>query len=182
MHKEKSLLVLFSATLFLILSFNSASFRADMNSAAGAIIPPDDPGPSDVRVNLDSTASHPISRLIYGVNAKYSDAAGWGSDLPPQITLTRLGGNRWTAWNWENGWSNAGSDWSYSNDQYLTTNTTPGAAVKPEADAAFAANTGLIVTLPIIGWASKSVSGINLAPPSAPNQPRRPHRARPTFS
>jgi hypothetical protein len=141
-----------------------------MNSAAGAIIPPDDPGPSDVRVNLDSTASHPISRLIYGVNAKYSDAAGWGSDLPPQITLTRLGGNRWTAWNWENGWSNAGSDWSYSNDQYLTTNTTPGAAVKPEADAAFAANTGLIVTLPIIGWASKSVSDINLPAPSAPNQ------------
>jgi hypothetical protein len=45
-----------------------------------------------------------------------------------------------------------------------------GRAVKPEADAAFAANTALIVTLPMIGWASKSVSGINLAAPSAPNQ------------
>jgi hypothetical protein len=170
MHKEKSLFVLFSMMLLLALPFGIVSFRAATCSAAGAIISPDDPGPADVRVTLDSTVSHPISRLIYGVNAKYSDAAGWGSDLPPQITLTRLGGNRWTAWNWENGWSNAGSDWYYSNDQYLTTNTTPGAAVKPEADAAFAAKTGLIVTMPIIGWASKSVSGINLPAPSAPNQ------------
>jgi hypothetical protein len=170
MHKEKSLLVLFSVTLGAALSFSITSFGADMNSAAGAIISPDDPGPSDVRVTMESTVSHPISRLIYGVNSKYSDAAGWGPDLPPQVALTRLGGNRWTAWNWENGWSNAGSDWYYSNDQYLTTSTTPGAAVKPEADAAFAANTGLIVTLPIIGWSSKSISGINLPAPSAPNQ------------
>jgi len=170
MHSKKSVLVLFSFTLLLALSFSISSFSADTCSAAGTIISPDDPGPSDVRVTLDSTVSRPISRLIYGVNAKYSDAAGWGPELPPQITLTRLGGNRWTAWNWENGWSNAGSDWSYSNDQYLTTNTTPGAAVKPEADAAFAANTGFIVTLPIIGWVSKSVSGINLPAPSAPNQ------------
>ncbi len=138
--------------------------------ASGAVIPPDDPGPADVRITVDSTTSNPISRLIYGLNGKFSDATGWGSELPSQITLTRLGGNRWTVWNWENGWSNAGSDWYYSNDQHLTTNTTPGAAVKPEADAAFAANTGAIVTLPIIGWVSKSVSGINIPAPNAPNQ------------
>jgi len=138
--------------------------------AFGAVIPPDDPGPADVRLSVDSTMSNPISRLIYGLNGKFSDAAGWGSELPSQIALTRLGGNRWTVWNWENGWSNAGSDWYYSNDQYLTTTTTPGAAVKPEADAAFAANTGIIVTLPIIGWVSKSVSGINIPAPNAPNQ------------
>jgi len=138
--------------------------------ASGAIIPPDDPGPSDVRISVDSTLSSPISRLIYGLNGKFSDAANWGSEVPSQITLTRLGGNRWTVWNWENGWSNAGSDWYYSNDQYLTTSTIPGAAVKPEADAAFAANTGIIVTVPVIGWVSKSVSGINIPAPNAPNQ------------
>jgi len=138
--------------------------------AIGAVIPPDDPGPADVRLSVDSTLNNPISRLIYGLNGKFSDAAGWGSELPSGITLTRLGGNRWTVWNWENGWSNAGSDWYYSNDQYLTTNTAPGAAVKPEADAAFAANTGIVITMPIIGWVSKSVSGINIPPPSAPNQ------------
>jgi len=91
MHSKKSALVLFSFTLLLALSFSISSFSADTCSAAGTIISPDDPGPSDVRVTLDSTVSRPISRLIYGVNAKYSDAAGWGPELPPQITLTRLG-------------------------------------------------------------------------------------------
>lgn len=46
----------------------------------------------------------PISRFVYGVNGAldggFSNAA-----------LTRLGGNRWTAYNWENNASNAGTDY-----------------------------------------------------------------------
>ncbi|HBC62471.1 MAG TPA: hypothetical protein DC058_14815, partial [Planctomycetaceae bacterium] len=56
--------------------------------------------------------TRPISKFVYGVNqsldGSYSNA-----------TFTRLGGNRWTAWNWENNASNAGSDWYFQNDAYL---------------------------------------------------------------
>ena len=44
----------------------------------------------------------PISAFIYGTNQP--DWQGGAHNL----TLTRLGGNRWTAYNWENNASNAG--------------------------------------------------------------------------
>ena len=52
---------------------------------------------------------HPISRFIYGVNESLDGNYSAG-------TATRLGGNRWTAYNWENNASNAGSDWYFQND------------------------------------------------------------------
>jgi len=75
----------------------------------GTVITPDMPGPSDVRFAIDST-SHavPISPYIYGLNApNWSDASG--------ATITRFGGNRITAYNWENNASNAGSDYLFEN-------------------------------------------------------------------
>jgi hypothetical protein len=45
------------------------------------------------------------------------------------LTFDRSGGNRWTAYNWVTNASNAGSDYLYENDAYLTSSTTPGAAV-----------------------------------------------------
>ena len=48
---------------------------------------------------------HAISRFIYGMN-------GWnGSGRPANLTLSRSGGNRMTAYNWETNASNAGSDY-----------------------------------------------------------------------
>ncbi len=54
-----------------------------------------------------------ISPYIYGVNS--------GVDLTEvSAGAFRLGGNRLTAYNWENNVSNAGSDWKNSSDMYLT--------------------------------------------------------------
>ena len=50
-------------------------------------------------------------------------------------TMVRIGGNRWTAYNWENNASNAGSDYCFQNDDFLSSSTTPGDAVKPTIDA-----------------------------------------------
>ena len=56
-----------------------------------------------------------ISPYIYGVNS--------GVDLSTVSAKSfRLGGNRMTAYNWENNMSNAGSDWNNSADMYLVNN------------------------------------------------------------
>ena len=84
-----------------------------------------------------------ISPLIYGSNQ---------SAIPS--TNDRLGGNRWTAYNWETNASNAGNDYIYQNDGYLSASNTPGAAVLPTLQAN--ANNGhtTILTVPINGYVS----------------------------
>jgi mannan endo-1,4-beta-mannosidase len=70
---------------------------------------------ADATVAIDSSQNrHAISPFIYGYNG------GSAADSPPGATWLRLGGNRWTAYNWETNYSNAGSDWGpYSNDTYM---------------------------------------------------------------
>ena len=70
-------------------------------------ITPDDPGPADVRITINAApaSAKPISPYIYGMN-HYA-----GSSLTNPVTSDRLGGNRWTGYNWESNASNAGRDW-----------------------------------------------------------------------
>ncbi len=76
----------------------------------------------DVTITVDPTNKHAISPYIYGLNF-YSGA-------PLGVTFDRAGGNRWTAYNWETNASNAGSDYLYENDSYLSSSTTPTEAVR----------------------------------------------------
>lgn len=96
--------------------------------------------------------NHPISKFVYGVNqsldGNYANA-----------TLTRLGGNRWTAWNWENNASNAGSDWYFQNDGYLGGGETPGGAVIPILQNAASRNAGALLTIPINGYVAADKNG-----------------------
>jgi hypothetical protein len=86
----------------------------------------------------------PISPYIYGANTStISDA-----------TFQRLGGNRWTAYNWENNDSNAGSDYHFQNDSYLSSSTAPGAAVLTAIQTNGAANKATLLTIPINGYVS----------------------------
>jgi len=75
-------------------------------------------------VTVSPTNTHPISPYIYGINFAASVAG-----LPPALTFDRAGGNRWTAYNWENNASNAGSDFQYENDAFLSSSSVPAAAV-----------------------------------------------------
>jgi hypothetical protein len=63
---------------------------------------------------IDGAKKQPILPYIYGTNQP--DWQGYGKYL----TLTRWGGNRITAYNWETNGSNAGSDWQHQNDDYLS--------------------------------------------------------------
>ncbi len=67
-----------------------------------------------VDVTIDTSAERAaISPLIYGGNWEFNNA---------KLTSKRLGGNRQTGYNWENNYSNAGSDYQQSSDTYLLTN------------------------------------------------------------
>jgi hypothetical protein len=92
-----------------------------------------------------------ISPYIYGVNQSITA----GSNL----TYTRLGGNRWTAYNWTNNYSNAGSDYYYHNDTFLGGGSTPGGAVFPGINNAAANSAGILVTIPMAGYVSAAKTG-----------------------
>ena len=102
----------------------------------------------------------PISPLIYGLNADDTPGSGFSSVVAEtRPGLIRLGGNRWTAYNWENNASNAGSDYNYENDDYLSASKTPGAAVRPTVAAAKAAGAAALVTVPIVDYVAGDESG-----------------------
>lgn len=63
----------------------------------------------DVVANAPAT---PISPYIYGAN-------DWCNPTTVPFTSSRSGGNRLTAYNWENNASNAGSDYQQNSDNYL---------------------------------------------------------------
>src|ERR1700722_3510528 len=66
-----------------------------------------------VHFTIDASKDvHPISRLIYGVNQPL------GGPLA-NLTFTRFGGNRTTAYNWVTEASNAGNDFKYQNDDFM---------------------------------------------------------------
>ncbi|HEX2091135.1 MAG TPA: glycoside hydrolase family 44 protein, partial [Longimicrobiaceae bacterium] len=117
---------------------------------------PDDPGVADVRFTLDSSIQTPISRFIYGVNSY----EGWdGIDLPANLTLGRQGGNRASAYNWENNASNAGSDWNYQNDAWMGGGDVPGEAIRSRVAGTLAKGAGIIVTVPMMGYVAADKKG-----------------------
>ena len=94
----------------------------------------------------------PISRFIYGTNLKLDGPLA-------NLTLTRLGGNRWTAYNWVTNASNAGNDYKFQNDSYLSKSNDPGAAVSGRLQNAFERKAGIILTIPMAGYVSADKKG-----------------------
>jgi hypothetical protein len=130
-------------------------------------VTPDDPGPADVQFTINAGQNvREISPYIYGINF-YENA---GFDAP--ATLDRLGGNRWTGYNWETNASNAGSDFSHFSDNYLVdfaNNTLPGQAVLGSLTAAGSEDRGLIVTVPMAGYVSADANGAVTSSQTAPS-------------
>jgi len=106
---------------YVVTAVNSAG---ESNPSAQATATPTGTQPN-VTITINPSSTHPISPYIYGLNF-YSGVTG----APPNLTFDRDGGNRWTAYNWETNASNAGSDYLYENDNYLSSSTTPTDAVR----------------------------------------------------
>ncbi len=118
----------------------------------GTPIDAGDPGASDVTLSVRSDLGvHAISPWIYGQNELKNTATA-------RPAMVRQGGNRLTAWNWENNASNAGSDFNFQNDNFLGGGTTPGEVVRAFVQSAIDANATAYVTVPIVDYVAADTS------------------------
>jgi hypothetical protein len=119
----------------------------------------------NVTYNINTDVNRtPISKYIYGSNG-YGDA---------NYTIVRSGGNRLTAYNWENNYSNAGADYGpYNNDNYMVWSQSgipsgqylvPGKAITYFRDRCIADQQDSIVTLQMAGYVSADGSGLVTLP------------------
>src|SRR5216684_3678319 len=117
---------------------------------------------ADVTITIDPAKTKLISPYIYGINF-YNGVSG----APPLLTFDRAGGNRWTAYNWETNASNAGSDYIYNNDNYLSSSTVPAEAVRSFIAGDQNAGLASLVTVQLQGLVSADENG----PVSVANPP-----------
>jgi hypothetical protein len=143
-------------------AFNAIGESANssaVNATPAAVAPPQN---VTATVTVSPTSTHPISPYIYGINFA-ANVAG----LPPALTFDRAGGNRWTAYNWETNASNAGSDYLYENDSYLSSSSVPAAAVTSLIAGDQSSGMTSLVTFQMQGLAAGDESG----PVSTSNPP-----------
>lgn len=137
--------------LYVISAVNSAGESA--NSAPVSATPVAAALP-DVTITIDPTKTKAISPYIYGTNF-YSG----NTDAPPLLTFDRDGGNRWTAYNWETNASNAGSDFLYENDNFLSSSNVPAEAVRSFIAGDQANGLASLITVQLEGLVSADESG-----------------------
>jgi hypothetical protein len=77
-----------------------------------------------ITIHSDSTG-HAISPGIYGINALANGGGPYLAADSAMLGSDRMGGNRMTGYNWENNYSNAGSDWQFNSDNWMTQNPLP---------------------------------------------------------
>lgn len=117
-----------------------------------SFITPDDPGGGSVSFSISSRERHAISPYVYCTNQP-----DWQGH--PHIPLARQGGNRMTAYNWENNASNAGSDYQHQNDSFLGGGDTPGEVVRLHVQAAHDRGAAALVTVPLVGYVAADKNG-----------------------
>lgn len=101
--------------------------------------------------------NHEISPLIYGTNHRmYMTGA-------ENLAFYRIGGNRLTAYNWENNWSNAGSDWQHSSDNFMVPSgvdgSIPGITYTHFVDEEVGPDAKALLTLQMAGYVSADGDG-----------------------
>jgi PKD repeat protein len=123
-------------------------------------------GSADATLVVDTSQGRSaISPYVYGYNPPEAGKATWtpgSSSAPAGTTIWREGGNRTTAYNWTNNYSNCGADCNgaFYNDTYMGSPTEgTGHAVIPIIDYAKAHGIAALVTVPIQGWVAKDGSG-----------------------
>jgi hypothetical protein len=114
---------------------------------------PGDPGSADVKLEARTDGKLArISPLIYGTNGA------------PEIdkthqTVVRLGGNRFTAYNWENNASNAGSDWMFQNDGLISDSNEPAKPILDAISESRSHAAATLVTIPIVDYVAADKNG-----------------------
>lgn len=124
---------------------------------------------SQVTVTINTLQERkPISPYIYGVNQDLSNV---------NATIRRMGGNRMTGYNWENNYSNAGSDWYHSSDDYIpwylgipeSQRRIPGIALMWFHNQSLQQGAKSIITLQMAGYVAKDGNGTVSEAETAPS-------------
>ena len=118
-----------------------------------------------MNINIDLSAERKaISPYIYGVNQ-------YGNDLSKvSATSIRQGGNRMTAYNWENNASNAGSDWKHSSDNNLSNSDEPAdCAMQLSKEAERNGASYKFTTLQLAGYVAADKDGTVTEAEAAPS-------------
>ena len=111
-------------------------------------------GAQTVQMRVDTAQRRtPISPLLYGTNQVERLTKGSG------LTLGRIGGNRMTAYNWENNASNAGADYQNQSDSFLSNSNVAGEYIRANVERAFAGDASIIVTVPMAGYVAADKNG-----------------------
>ena len=134
---------------YVVSALNSSGESANSSQVSAAPT-----GAADVTVTVDPSKTKVISPYIYGLNF-YTGVTG----APPHLTLDRAGGNRWTAYNWETNASNAGSDFFYQNDNFLSSSTTPAEAVRSFVAADHGLGIASVMTVQLQGLVAADENG-----------------------
>jgi hypothetical protein len=144
----------------------------------GLVLPPGETGAVDVTLEAYADREpRPISPLIYGTAfPAEATVQRWG--------LVRSGGNRLTAYNWENNASNAGSDWQYQNDSVMHTSATPALPLLEAIDVALPIGATTVITLSLADHVSADKNGggdvRNAGPNYLSTRFKRNHAKKPT--
>jgi hypothetical protein len=105
-------------------------------------------GPVTVTFTVDPTkGAHAISPDIYCINVAAMAPAALATLVKDNgLKLVRAGGNRYSAYNWENNASNAGSDYLNQNDGYFGATDDPGLAARGALETAQSGTNGALIT------------------------------------
>jgi mannan endo-1,4-beta-mannosidase len=126
-----------------------------------------------IQVHADSPG-HAISPAIYGINALATGKATYLAADSAVLGSDRMGGNRMTGYNWENNFSNAGSDWQHNSDNWMTQNPLPtptgsGGAVGNFVERNLGLGRKPIVQLQMAGYVAADGNGPVTADQAAPS-------------
>jgi hypothetical protein len=114
---------------------------------------PGSPGTADVLFEIRTDRPRfEISPLIYGTNQPTNPTRN-------RYGVLRLGGNRLSAFNWETNASNAGNDYLFQNDGYLSQSNTAGAVVSERLLAAGAISSAVLLTIPMLDVVAADKNG-----------------------
>jgi len=134
---------------------------ADQNTSTAStqVITGPSSGAPGIRITVDPSTTRSISPYIYGLNYMAMIGSENAPHVPQRLTLDRVGGNRWTVYNWENNASNAGIDWHFTSDGFLGGGETPAEAVRLFVEAARNRGQASIITVPIQGYVAADKAG-----------------------
>lgn len=126
-------------------------------------------GGNTVNITVNTAAERKtISPYIYGVSSEMMD-----KDVA--ATAIRAGGNRFSAYNWENNSSNAGSDWKHMSDGYFQDmlpdelDNVPGGVAINLSRKCSEKNAYSLMTLQMIGYAAADFRGTVKEEETAPS-------------